>query len=80
MKLKFWFYIDLVLILFNIYTIYKYGSFLQLKFNSFLDIVTVTELRSNTDFIYFFWNFDSLDKLSQFSVIVFFKRNLNYYR
>lgn len=42
---------------FYIYTIYKYGYFLLRNFNSFLDIVTVTELISNTDFLYFlkFW-------------------------
>lgn len=44
---------------FYIYTIYKYGYFLLRNFNSFLDIVTVTELISNTDFLYFlkFWQY-----------------------
>lgn len=44
---------------FYIYTIYKYGYFLLRNFNSFLDIVTVTELISNTGFLYFlkFWQY-----------------------
>lgn len=57
---------------FYIYTIYKYGYGTLIRF---FDIVTVTELISNTDFLYFLKFWQSRQAITNFFYFLPKKRN-----